>query len=282
MNGRGRRILVALDSSAGARAAMEAAAELASRLEAEVLALFVEDVELLHLAGLPFAREIGADALERPLDLPRLERRLRTEARTAQGICTSIAERSRAAVRFEVVRGPVAREILAAAEQADMVVLGRGSREAPSRRLTPQRRPASLGRTTSSVLASSTRTVAVFTAEHVLGRPIAVLYDGTGSCRRALDLAIRLAGEDHRNLVVLVPTSPPEALRIGAEATEIAAEARITPRIVVVPETRALATAILATGCRAVVLDRHCTRVATGGGLVDLVTRLECPVFVVG
>lgn len=282
MNEHSRRIVVALDSSASARAAMEAASELAARLEAEVLALFVEDAELLHLADFPFAREIGADALARPFDRTRLERRLRSEARKAREVCASFAGRGPVQVRFEVVRGGVARELLAAAEQADMILLGRASREASRRQARLEPRPLRLGRTVSSVLAASTRTVAVVTAEHAFGRPVAVLYDGSEAGRRALDLAIRLAGEDHHNLVVLVAASPDEAVRIGAEAIDIAAESRLTPRLVVVPGTRSLATAIRSTGCRAVVIDRRCASVTTGGGILELVGRLDCPVFVVG
>ncbi len=282
MSARRSRIVVALDSSASARAAMEAASELAARLQADVLALFVEDAELLHLAGFPFAREIGVDALARPFDRTRLERSLRTEARKARAVCSSVADRSHTPMRFEVVRGGVARELLAAAEQADMIVLGRASREAPSRQAPRQSRPARLGRTASTVLSASTRTVAVITAERAFGRPVAVVYDGSEPCRRSLELAIQLAGEDHQNLVVLVPASPDEAVRIGAEAREIAALSRITPRVVVVPDPRSLASAILGTGCRAVVLDRGCASVTTGGGVLEFVRRLDCPVFVVG
>ena len=52
------RILVALDASPQSEAALRAAAELAALLEAELEGLFVEDINLLHLCGLPFGREI--------------------------------------------------------------------------------------------------------------------------------------------------------------------------------------------------------------------------------
>ncbi len=54
-----RRILVALDASGASLAALDAAARLAATLEAELLGLFVEDEDLLRLAGLPCAREVG-------------------------------------------------------------------------------------------------------------------------------------------------------------------------------------------------------------------------------
>ena len=55
-----RRILVALDASPHSLAALEAAAELAASLRAELIGLFVEDANLLRVAGFPFAREFGA------------------------------------------------------------------------------------------------------------------------------------------------------------------------------------------------------------------------------
>ena len=52
------RILFALDPSRQNRAALERALTLAERLRAELIMLFVEDENLLHLVNLPFAREV--------------------------------------------------------------------------------------------------------------------------------------------------------------------------------------------------------------------------------
>ena len=73
-----RRILVALDASQHSLAALEAASELAEALKAELVGIFVEDVNLLNLAGLPFVREVGyPSGAARPLDSPSMERALR-------------------------------------------------------------------------------------------------------------------------------------------------------------------------------------------------------------
>src|SRR5512143_1804987 len=53
----GLRIWVALDESPRSAAALTAAADLAAGLDAELAGLFVEDISLQHLIGLPFARE---------------------------------------------------------------------------------------------------------------------------------------------------------------------------------------------------------------------------------
>lgn len=75
------RIIVLLDSSRAARAALAAAAELAARREARLLGLFVEDTDLLRSASLPFGREIGfTSGRIRPISTTDMERRLRQQA----------------------------------------------------------------------------------------------------------------------------------------------------------------------------------------------------------
>ena len=50
--------MVAIDSSADATSALEAAAALAGRLDAILEGIFVQDINLVHLAALPVGREI--------------------------------------------------------------------------------------------------------------------------------------------------------------------------------------------------------------------------------
>ena len=64
-----RRILVAVDASHHSIAALEAAVELATRFQAELLGLYVEDINLLRLAQLPFGREVGTFSHRLPADM---------------------------------------------------------------------------------------------------------------------------------------------------------------------------------------------------------------------
>ena len=61
-----RRILVALEAGESAPALLEAAANLAAGLHAELVGLFVEDRELLDAADLPVTRSIPALARPAP------------------------------------------------------------------------------------------------------------------------------------------------------------------------------------------------------------------------
>jgi hypothetical protein len=75
----------------GSRARPEAAVRLARELEAEFLGLFIEDVELLRFASLPFAREVGlASASLLSMNLAGLERQLRAQAELLEAALQSI------------------------------------------------------------------------------------------------------------------------------------------------------------------------------------------------
>jgi hypothetical protein len=107
------------------RALLEAAAELAQRMEAELVGLFVESQDLLHFAGLPFARAVGyASATKRRLDVESMERALRTLAGEARDTLAVIAARTPVQWSFRVARGTLSAELLAAAGEADLIIAG--------------------------------------------------------------------------------------------------------------------------------------------------------------
>ena len=113
-----RRILVAMDGSAHSLAALDAAAELAGHLRSMLTGIFVEDLDLLHLAGLPFASELGeATATLRKLDAQAVERRLRSRARRIRAAFEHAASRAHVTAAFRVVRGRVAEEVLGASPE---------------------------------------------------------------------------------------------------------------------------------------------------------------------
>lgn len=118
-----RRIVVLLDAAAPGQAALEAAAARAAELEAELLAVFVQDVDLLHLAALPFAREIGfPSATRRELDARVMERKLNQIADEARRSIAEIAKRVPLQWSFQVARGTLSAQTLAAAAEADLVI----------------------------------------------------------------------------------------------------------------------------------------------------------------
>lgn len=176
------RILLALDASARGLAAMRAAAELAAGLRAELDALFVEDINLLRLAALPFAREVGfSSASGRPLGFEELERTLRSEAARVQRLLDEAAQRLHLQFRFHVARGRVLPEVMARAGDVDLVVLGKGG----------------------SVLAGR-----VAAPAHS-ARPVLVVFEGGERGYRVLAAALRVAARSGRGLTLLVPEPNP-------------------------------------------------------------------------
>lgn len=118
-----RRIVVGFDPAPCSWPVLEAAAELAQSMEAELVGLFVESQDLLHFAGLPFAREMGlASATRRALDVKAMERSLRALAGEARRTLAAIAGRTSVQWSFRVARGSLAAELLAAAGEADLLI----------------------------------------------------------------------------------------------------------------------------------------------------------------
>ncbi|MBX3717365.1 MAG: hypothetical protein KF738_15310, partial [Burkholderiales bacterium] len=118
-----RRIVVGLGPAPQSRGALEAAAAIARLLDAELDALFVESEALLRLAGLPFAREVGASsASARPLDAAAVERAMRAQATEARRLLAGVADPRAVRWTLRVTRGAEGEELRAASSGADLAV----------------------------------------------------------------------------------------------------------------------------------------------------------------
>ncbi|MBL8381884.1 MAG: hypothetical protein JNM90_02335 [Burkholderiales bacterium] len=123
---RGERIWVALDSASQSDRALEVAALLAHRERAELAGLFVEDVDLLRLAGLPLASEISPiSAMLRPLGFAELERQLRSQAAGLERELARLARGAGLTWSFQVRRGKPLAEAMALPAADVMVIAGR-------------------------------------------------------------------------------------------------------------------------------------------------------------
>jgi nucleotide-binding universal stress UspA family protein len=193
-----RRILVALDASRPSLAALEAAANLAARLQADLSGLFIEDVDLINLAALPFAKDLPSlSRTGRSLDPDLMEREIRCKAAVARRSIARAAEARHLQWTFRVVRGRVEAELLAAAEGTDLIAVGK-SVQALSRAVR-------MGRTARAV-AQQKHCSILFVAPGDIARDrsIAALYDGSEATARSLAVAAQLAGREGGKLVVLV------------------------------------------------------------------------------
>jgi len=117
------RVVVALDTS-GSLAALATASGLARAMEAELVGLFVEDVDLLAFAALPFAGEVGfASAQWRALDVATMERSLRAQARRIREALGKRLAGEPVKWTFEVVRGTTFTALASVAAERDLAVV---------------------------------------------------------------------------------------------------------------------------------------------------------------
>ena len=219
-----RRIMVAMDASSSSLSALHNAVDLASRLGAELIGLYVEDVNLLRLAQLPIAHEISAfsKTLHR-LDALELERQFRDEAARVHQAILRACEQRNVPCRFEVFRGVIAAELLAAAAQADLMVVGKIGRSFfGSKRI---------GSITRMLVSRRTGLTLVLQSGALLTTlPVIVLYDGSDQARKSLAVAAHLVRVPQGRLTAfIVADSREDARRFEGQVHEYLQFYEISP-----------------------------------------------------
>jgi hypothetical protein len=118
------RVIVAVGPNAFDPTALAAAARLARAGGTELTALFVEDINLLRLAELPFAYDVSATSgTSRRFAASDIERELRSQAEELRSRLFEVAENLHLDLKFEIARGRPISVMLDAFGQQDMVVL---------------------------------------------------------------------------------------------------------------------------------------------------------------
>ena len=212
-----QRILVALDASPHSLAALETAVELAERLDAELQGLFVEDINLLRLAQLPFARELRFPShTAQEMDMLQMEKQLRGQAAQAQRHFQQLAAGRNLSHSFTVVRGVVATSLLKATLDSDLLVLGYVSYSLV--------RAGRLGSTAQTAVTQAKRSVLLVHPHADLSRPPLLIYDGSPAAERVLALAGSLVQRNGRVYILLyLPDDPAAQEAIGVLQERLAA-----------------------------------------------------------
>ncbi len=187
-----RRVLVALDPCEVDPADFEASARLAAGLNAELVALFVEDSDLIAAADLPVTHLIPAGCRQlAALDAAAMRRAFRVAEGRAREHLSNAAERWHLDWSFEVTEVRQAAETMARLKREDFLALAStaGRRSVISRRsaaVHAERAPCP---------------VMLLRRDGRRGQPVAVLYEGE---ERALTLGRELARVYGSPLLVLV------------------------------------------------------------------------------
>lgn len=273
-----RRILVALDASPASFTALETAAELAQALQAELVGLFVEDINLVRMAALSFSQEVGLfSATRRQLSSLSIERQLRSQANRARQALAAMAERAGVNWSFQTTRGVVSAELLAAALDADMIILGRTGG-------APLGRRRHIGSTARTILIQTPGLTLLLQPGARLQLPLLLLYDGSAVARKALRATAQLVqGRKNGHIsVLLVATDPGQVQSLQQEvAAELAGwglEAHYTWHSQVTAQQ--VAQAVQVEGCRMLVIPGDGSSLDQDA-IFSLLNRIDCPVLLV-
>lgn len=126
-----KRILVSVDSGGFSSSAMQSAVMLASRLQADLCGLFIEDQELLELARLPFTREITLHTTQsRDLSGAAIERHFIVMANQMRLTLEKLAKTSDVVCSFRTIRGAHLESVINESDDFQLLLL------LPKKRLT--------------------------------------------------------------------------------------------------------------------------------------------------
>jgi nucleotide-binding universal stress UspA family protein len=218
-----QRLLVGLDGSAGADAALEAALALGRRARATIVLAAVTEIRLLEAPLFEAAGSLWTEGM--PLAPIASDLRDALDARAKRFLADATERVEEAGLSFETVRsvGIVDEELLRLAETTDAVVIGR--------RGELQTNPGKIGAVTTHIIKSALRPVLVAGDQpSAFERPV-VAFDGGETSSHALEAAARFAAERQLPLdVVHVADEPGDAEGLLAAASSMAAARGVTPR----------------------------------------------------
>jgi len=259
------RIVVTCDTSPLGAAALDAAAALAHRLDAELAGVFVENSNLLRMAALPFAREYAlASAVARRIETGELERALQRQAEAMRGALSRAAHALSLPWSFQVVRGDLLNSVLEAMREPDLAVFGHTGQYAMST-------DACLGAAVPRARVAGMR------------QPILTIYNDAAAATRALDAANVLAQVHHTSLIVLLITGDAAALsQLRARAAAQLEGSRVSVRFQYVSshDTHVIKK-VVETNHAAALLWHGVQTLDERRTFATLVDALKCPVVLV-
>lgn len=268
-----KRILVALDASPHSLAALEMGTELAAKLGAELTGIFVEDINIHRLANLPFANEVGfLTASIRKLDTPLVSREFRTLARQAYQAMELLAKRRNLSWSFRRVQGVIPMELINAATDADLILLGKSGWSKRKQ----------MGSTARVVVIDAPRQAFFLRPGIQIGLPMLVLYDGSPIARKTLGVALLIHTGNHPvNILVLAKQeSVAEKLQSDvirqAEMAGNPVELQLTPDL----DLSILANMTTSSSCGILILPAE-SEYIDEDNLIELLDNTDCGVLII-
>jgi nucleotide-binding universal stress UspA family protein len=262
MSGPIERVVVTLDAGSENRAAIETAVRLAARTGMPLHGAFVEDEDLLRLAGLPFARQVTIGRGIETLTPESVALHLLAQAEQARQELSAAATQYRVEYSFEIVRGAggtaAGGTAAGGASERDLVVAGGLTRPIAGWFRVECRWWSTIEATPAPFLLARTVSRAAPGAVAIL------LRDRNPASVRLFDAAAQIAAAEDSVLAVLCPPAMAGAAGFDKWITDRAAAHPVRLQIEAAPsEPAALSERLGQLGCRLVALE---ARLSEGGG----------------
>lgn len=194
-----RRIVLALDPMAPDAAILDAVATLAKRLQAELRAVFIEDIDVVRAAEHSFEVFSTLSASRQRIDMVVVEQAFRSQRSRTIRVFEEVSRRRSLHATFEIRRGRVPAEVLACGGPGDLVVVARSWGGYARRSRGGTLRAGAVAR---AVLEGTSCSVLVLNPNPVLEGPVLAAYDGSPAAEAALLAAADLADRDGGHVVV--------------------------------------------------------------------------------
>lgn len=268
-----RRILIALDASPASRAALELAADLAIRYQAELIGIYVEDINLLRTAEIPFTKEVGFySASSRQINTSHLERELRAHARRVEQMLSSIAQRANLRWSFRSTRGVIPGELMSAAADTDLIILGKTGWSGRNQMGSTAKEVAIRAPIQSLILMHKVRP----------GAPVMVVYDGSAASKNALKAAHRITNPESKLIVLILAETKAEAEQLQGDVQSQSQEDELTLefRWVTSIQGDRISQLALISNCDVIVLPTKSRRFEAEN-LITMLNGADCAVLLV-
>lgn len=253
-----KRLLIAFDANQDYRTILDIAVRLAAHQQADLSALFVEDINLYHLAGLPFICEIDRiSSTEKPLDALKLARDLEKQLLQIRNLLADFKKRASVEISLTVVRGHYISEALAAAADADLLLLDK-------RRI---------------------RQKVALTQMPKKTRPIWVVFDGSDASERCLLICGELLKTQRAELNIVINSDAKEkAVELENYARQLTADFPVNRHFFIVENNNfsSIIQCMVQRGCSILIMNSNRRDKALSDRQAAIFSeKADCPVLLV-
>ena len=200
------RILVALDKSSHSLAALQAAIELARHYHATLKGVFVEDINVLNLARMPFHQEVGEyTATVREISMDGLSREISVQSRWVTHFFQKSINQTDVNADFAVLRGYIHEMVNKESQACDMVIIGKSGTHPLGRRRH--------GSTAKALIKHHLKPLLLIEENTQIGYPIIVMYENSPIGKLSLETARDLM-DPAETLVIFLNDDNPDDFSI--------------------------------------------------------------------